>query len=89
MLQAPWLVVPSNGCDLPPQMMIISSTEGFELLITYFPNILYTSNVSLIIHHCIKTSSLRANDHATIGGLLFAVLTPAIFWKKAGIAHRT
>ncbi|KAI0683636.1 hypothetical protein BC835DRAFT_1409359 [Cytidiella melzeri] len=30
-----------------------------------------------------NTSSVRADDHATIGGLLFAVLTPALFWKRA------
>ncbi|KAI0340650.1 hypothetical protein BDW22DRAFT_1378788 [Trametopsis cervina] len=29
------------------------------------------------------TSSLRADDHATIGGILFAVITPALFWKRA------
>ncbi|THH15604.1 hypothetical protein EW146_g4904 [Bondarzewia mesenterica] len=28
------------------------------------------------------TSSLRADDHATIGALLFAVVIPAIFWKR-------
>ena len=27
--------------------------------------------------------SLRADDHSTIGGILFAVLTPALFWKRA------
>lgn len=30
-----------------------------------------------------NTSSLRADDHATIGALLFAVVTPALFWKRA------
>ncbi|PIL23767.1 hypothetical protein GSI_13517 [Ganoderma sinense ZZ0214-1] len=29
------------------------------------------------------TSSLRADDHSTIGGILFAVITPALFWKRA------
>ncbi|KAI0670629.1 hypothetical protein C8Q78DRAFT_136829 [Trametes maxima] len=29
------------------------------------------------------TSSIRADDHSTIGGLLFALLTPAVFWKRA------
>ncbi|KAI8998870.1 hypothetical protein BD414DRAFT_433118 [Trametes punicea] len=29
------------------------------------------------------TSSIRADDHSTIGGILFAVLTPALFWKRA------
>lgn len=28
-------------------------------------------------------SSLRADDHATIGALLFAVLTPAVLWRRA------
>ncbi|KIP04778.1 hypothetical protein PHLGIDRAFT_180012 [Phlebiopsis gigantea 11061_1 CR5-6] len=30
------------------------------------------------------TASIRADDHSTIGGILFAVLTPAVFWKHAG-----
>ncbi|KAJ3554613.1 hypothetical protein NM688_g3011 [Phlebia brevispora] len=29
------------------------------------------------------TASLRADDHSTIGAILFAVLTPALFWKSA------
>ncbi|RPD65883.1 hypothetical protein L226DRAFT_608823 [Lentinus tigrinus ALCF2SS1-7] len=29
------------------------------------------------------TSSIRADDHSTIGGILFAVITPALFWKRA------
>ncbi|KAI0256508.1 hypothetical protein BJV78DRAFT_1117246 [Lactifluus subvellereus] len=33
------------------------------------------------------TASLRADDHATIGALLFAVLTPSIFWKRATAIH--
>ncbi|KAI0048197.1 hypothetical protein FA95DRAFT_1491245 [Auriscalpium vulgare] len=33
------------------------------------------------------TSSLRADDHATIGALLFAVVTPALFWKRATAIH--
>lgn len=28
-------------------------------------------------------SSVRADDHATIGSILFAVVTPALFWKRA------
>ncbi|KIM57101.1 hypothetical protein SCLCIDRAFT_1219784 [Scleroderma citrinum Foug A] len=33
------------------------------------------------------TASLRADDHATIGALLFAVLTPALLWKRASIQN--
>ncbi|KAL4074678.1 hypothetical protein V8B97DRAFT_1732660 [Scleroderma yunnanense] len=33
------------------------------------------------------TASLRADDHATIGALLFAVLTPALLWKRANTAN--
>ncbi|KAI0807270.1 hypothetical protein C8Q74DRAFT_1226823 [Fomes fomentarius] len=29
------------------------------------------------------TSSIRADDHSTIGGILFAVIMPALFWKRA------
>ncbi|VDC07157.1 unnamed protein product [Peniophora sp. CBMAI 1063] len=31
--------------------------------------------------------SMRTDDHATIGALLFAVLTPAMFWKRATTIH--
>ncbi|KAI9466020.1 hypothetical protein BJY52DRAFT_1112108 [Lactarius psammicola] len=33
------------------------------------------------------TDALRADDHATIGALLCAVLTPAIFWKRGTAIH--
>ena len=33
-------------------------------------------------------SLIRAQDHSTIGGLLGATLTPAIFWKHARAIHR-
>ena len=35
-----------------------------------------------------QTDALRADDHATIGALLCAVLTPAIFWKRGTAIHR-
>ncbi|KAG2158097.1 uncharacterized protein EDB93DRAFT_1077933 [Suillus bovinus] len=35
------------------------------------------------LQHAYDTASLRADDHSTIGAILFAVLTPAIFWKRA------
>ncbi|KAH9901136.1 hypothetical protein C8Q73DRAFT_786534 [Cubamyces lactineus] len=35
------------------------------------------------IHATYDTSSIRADDHSTIGGILFAVLTPALLWKRA------
>jgi len=31
---------------------------------------------------------MRRNDHSTIGGVLAAVLVPAIFWKRAGVVNR-
>ncbi|KAF9052723.1 hypothetical protein BJ165DRAFT_1523491 [Panaeolus papilionaceus] len=34
-----------------------------------------------------NTSILRRNDHATIGGLVSAVLVPAIFWKRANVVN--
>ncbi|KDQ60605.1 hypothetical protein JAAARDRAFT_190775 [Jaapia argillacea MUCL 33604] len=34
-----------------------------------------------------NTDSIRADDHSTIGAILFAVLTPAVFWKRARIVH--
>ncbi|KAH9180364.1 hypothetical protein EDB89DRAFT_16574 [Lactarius sanguifluus] len=33
------------------------------------------------------TDALRADDHAIIGALLCAVLTPAIFWKRGTAIH--
>ncbi|KAI0637230.1 hypothetical protein C8Q77DRAFT_555653 [Trametes polyzona] len=35
------------------------------------------------LHATYDTSSIRADDHSTIGGILFAVITPALFWKRA------
>ncbi|KAF4578636.1 hypothetical protein EYR40_001212 [Pleurotus pulmonarius] len=32
-------------------------------------------------------TTIRAEDHSTIGALLFALLTPAIFWKRARTVH--
>lgn len=34
-----------------------------------------------------NTSIVRRNDHSTIGGVLAAVLVPAIFWKRAGVVN--
>lgn len=34
-----------------------------------------------------NTASIRADDHATIGAILFAMLTPAFFWKQANVAN--
>lgn len=36
----------------------------------------------------LQTSIIRRNDHSTIGGVLGAVLVPAILWKRAGIINR-
>ena len=35
-----------------------------------------------------QTASIRADDHSTIGGILFAVITPALFWKRANSINR-
>ncbi|ESK83467.1 hypothetical protein Moror_4908 [Moniliophthora roreri MCA 2997] len=34
-----------------------------------------------------NTNRIRAEDHATIGSILFSVLTPAILWKRAKIVN--
>ncbi|KAG7092165.1 hypothetical protein E1B28_008534 [Marasmius oreades] len=31
------------------------------------------------------TNRIRAEDHSTIGGILFSVITPAVLWKRAKI----
>ncbi|THV08017.1 hypothetical protein K435DRAFT_772331 [Dendrothele bispora CBS 962.96] len=33
------------------------------------------------------TSRVRAEDHSTIGAILFGVLTPALLWKRAKVLH--
>jgi len=46
----------------------------------------YTSEESVRIRRirtAYDTSVLRRNDHATIGGVLASVLTPAILWNRA------
>ncbi|KAF9518902.1 hypothetical protein BS47DRAFT_1379645, partial [Hydnum rufescens UP504] len=30
---------------------------------------------------------IRADDHSTIGAILFGVLTPALLWKRARAVH--
>ncbi|KAH9966482.1 hypothetical protein BC827DRAFT_1124570 [Russula dissimulans] len=39
------------------------------------------------IHAAIDRASHRADDHATIGALLCAVLTPALFWRHGATIH--
>ena len=48
-----------------------------------------STHLSPFLTYCIlQRASQRADDHATIGALLSAVLTPAIFWKRAAAVHR-
>ncbi|KAH9998120.1 hypothetical protein BJV74DRAFT_237800 [Russula compacta] len=39
------------------------------------------------IRAAIDRASHRADDHATVGALLCAVLTPAIFWRRGSTIH--
>ncbi|KAG2041543.1 hypothetical protein BDR03DRAFT_856106 [Suillus americanus] len=39
------------------------------------------------LQHAYDAASLRADDHSTIGAILFAVLTPAILWKRASTVN--
>ncbi|KIK40752.1 hypothetical protein CY34DRAFT_13489 [Suillus luteus UH-Slu-Lm8-n1] len=39
------------------------------------------------LQHAYDAASLRADDHSTIGAILFAVLTPAILWKRASVVN--
>ncbi|KAG5649908.1 hypothetical protein H0H81_001528 [Sphagnurus paluster] len=34
-----------------------------------------------------NTDRVRANDHATIGAILFGVLIPGIFWKRSNVGN--
>ena len=36
----------------------------------------------------VETTQLRTDDHSTIGSILFAVLTPALMWRRAHIINR-
>ncbi|CAL1704059.1 unnamed protein product [Somion occarium] len=33
------------------------------------------------------TASIRADDHSTIGGIICAVVVPAVFWKRASAVN--
>ncbi|KIK95848.1 hypothetical protein PAXRUDRAFT_11183 [Paxillus rubicundulus Ve08.2h10] len=39
------------------------------------------------LRNAYDAASLRADDHSTIGSLLFAVLTPALLWKRANVVN--
>ena len=41
----------------------------------------------LILMIFYQMSSLRAEDHSTIGALLGSLLIPALFWKRAKLIH--
>ncbi|KAF8126529.1 hypothetical protein EV363DRAFT_1174107 [Boletus edulis] len=46
----------------------------------------YSSEITVRNRHirgAYNTASLREDDHSTVGALLFAVLTPALFWRRA------
>jgi hypothetical protein len=34
-----------------------------------------------------QTRRVRSGDHSTIGAVLFGVLTPALFWRRARAVH--
>ena len=36
----------------------------------------------------LQAASIRADDYSTIGAVIFAVLTPAILWKRANAIDR-
>jgi hypothetical protein len=46
------------------------------------------SFVLIKLTHVLQTASIRADDHATIGAILFAMLTPAFFWRQANVVNR-
>ncbi|KAJ4488355.1 hypothetical protein J3R30DRAFT_3696126 [Lentinula aciculospora] len=57
---------------------------------TTFARYTYTNTEQLRVKRvqvAYDTDRIRAEDHATIGGVLFAVLTPAVFWNRAKIAN--
>ncbi|KAG6333824.1 hypothetical protein ID866_5256 [Astraeus odoratus] len=50
-------------------------------------NVSETTLRSRRLRDAYDTASLRADDHATIGALLFAVLTPALLWRRASTVN--
>ncbi|EJD05714.1 uncharacterized protein FOMMEDRAFT_78337 [Fomitiporia mediterranea MF3/22] len=60
-----------------------TSNQNEEILRARRINAMY--NVTL---HDNTLYSLRAQDHSTIGAILGALLTPAVFWKRARSIHR-
>ncbi|KAG6379247.1 hypothetical protein JVT61DRAFT_11696 [Boletus reticuloceps] len=72
-LRATWVGgATSSGC---------AAGGGFE-----YVRSAYSSEITVRNRHirsAYDTAPLRKDDHSTIGALLFAVLTPALFWSRA------
>ncbi|THH33903.1 hypothetical protein EUX98_g300 [Antrodiella citrinella] len=59
---------------------------GFEYLRSAYSNPEHVRSRRIVAAY--NMNSVRADDHATIGSLLFAVLAPALFWKRANVFNR-
>lgn len=69
----------------PIRMKIQSEREEYKLLTMYTFHRFHFGNEC---SRTCKTNRIRAEDHATIGTVLFAVLIPALLWKRAHIVNR-
>ncbi|KAG1819502.1 uncharacterized protein BJ212DRAFT_1445955 [Suillus subaureus] len=64
------------GCAGGGMLEYVRSSRASEATVT-----------SRRVQHAYDAASLRADDHSTIGAILFAVLTPAILWKRASTVN--
>jgi hypothetical protein len=74
---------------LVPAGVLKKLFEAVDIItrIMYCPYAILLVKICLFFRTYPKTSSMRADDHSTIGAILFAVLTPAAFWNRARLVH--
>ncbi|KAI0317292.1 hypothetical protein OF83DRAFT_1058912 [Amylostereum chailletii] len=81
LLRATWLGGATVSTSV--QGLVAGGAFGYTRSVTANPETLRARR----IRAAFDMDSMRADDHATIGALLFSVLTPAMFWKRATTIH--
>lgn len=77
----------SNGFVLRAHLQKVYAIAECTTHIMYCSTLFCSRKKMLILFNLLKTASIRADDHSTIGAILFAVLTPALFWNRARMVH--